>query len=86
MLNTNVWARHSVEKNVDFMQNMSCSLPSPEAIHAARFMQRIHAEYRHASCRLPIPSIIPLINPYVLTSSPRVDEAESVGYDFLQYA
>ena len=49
MLNTNVWARHSVEKNVDFMQNMSCSLPSPEAIHAARFMQRIHAEYRHAS-------------------------------------
>ena len=57
MLNTNVWARHSVEKNVDFMQNMSCSLPSPEAIHAARFMQRIHAEYRHASCRLPIPDV-----------------------------
>ena len=38
-----------LKKNVDFMQNMSCSLPSPEAIHAARFMQRIHAEYRHAS-------------------------------------
>ena len=54
MLNTNVWARHSVEKNVDFMQNMSCSLPSPEAIHAARFMQRIHAEYRHASCVMQI--------------------------------
>ena len=43
-----------LKKNVDFMQNMSCSLPSPEAIHAARFMQRIHAEYRHASCVMQI--------------------------------
>ena len=40
MLNTNAWARYSsVEKNVDFMQNMSCSLPIPEAIHAPHFMR-----------------------------------------------
>ena len=52
MLNTNAWVRHSVEKNVGFMQNMSCSLPSPETIHASRFMRefmqntvRRHADY-----------------------------------------
>ena len=39
-----------LKKNADFMQNMSCSFPSPKAIRTVRFMQRIHAEYRHASC------------------------------------
>ena len=44
-------------KNVDFMQKMSCSLPSLEAIHAPRFMRGFmqNTVMRHASCRLPIP-------------------------------
>ena len=47
-------------KNVDFMQKMSCSLPSLEAIHAPRFMRGFmqNTVMRQASCRLPIPGIL----------------------------
>ena len=39
MLNTKEWARYLVEKKIDFLQNMTCSLPSPEANHAFRLMR-----------------------------------------------
>ena len=43
-------------KNVDFMQKMSCSLPSLEAIHAPRFMRGFmqNTVMRQASCVMQI--------------------------------
>ena len=64
-------------KNVDFMQKMSCSLPSLEAIHAPRFMRGFmqNTVMRQASCALSMPRIIFL----TIQSSVRI---ELIGRDY----